>query len=108
MGRRRAAGWGYESLLPYFMRSERQRGDRSLVTVAPVSSQARHPVAVALAEALATAGHPVTDDLPAGRQEGIAWAGPAIGEHGGRVSPVAAPARFPASTIPAVATDLRR
>jgi choline dehydrogenase len=92
-----APGWGYEDLLPYFMRSERRavgtpgvRGDAGPVEVAPVPEQVRHPVARALAEALVAAGHPVTADLSGARQEGVAWPDLAITASGVRASPYAA------------------
>src|SRR3984957_14544513 len=75
-----AAGWGFADLLPYFKRSERAghggpalRGPGRPVSVAPVPEPGRHPAARALAEALCTLGHPVTDDLSGRRQEGVAW-----------------------------------
>jgi len=75
-----AAGWGFADLLPYFKRSEQAshgdpalRGTSGPVSVAPVPEPGRHPAARALAEALCTLGHPVTDDLSGRRQEGVAW-----------------------------------
>jgi choline dehydrogenase len=58
--------------------------------VSPVPEQARHPVARALAEALAAAGQPVTADLSGSWQEGVCWADLAISASGRRVSPVTA------------------
>lgn len=80
-----AAGWGYADLLPYFRRSEQAagrdpelRGTAGPIRVAPVPSGRRHPVARALAGALAQTGCPVTDDLSGAAQEGVAWADLAI------------------------------
>ncbi len=92
-----APGWGYADLLPHFRRSERRsggmpgvRGDAGPVEVAPVPGPARHPVARALAEALITAGHPVTADLSGTWQEGVAWADLAISAAGRRSGPATA------------------
>lgn len=81
----RAAGWGFAGLLPYFQRSEQAggrdpalRGTAGPVRVAPAAGTGRHPVARAFAEALRSAGCPVTDDLSGHVQEGVAWADLAI------------------------------
>jgi choline dehydrogenase len=86
-----AAGWGFADLLPCFRRSEQAdgrdpalRGTSGPVRVGPAT--APHPVARAFVQALAAAGHPVTDDLSGARQEGVAWADLAI-HAGERVSP---------------------
>jgi choline dehydrogenase len=75
-----AAGWGFADLLPFFQRSERAagrdpalRGTAGPVPVAPVPEADRHPVALAFAEALRSAGCPATDDLSGPVQEGAAW-----------------------------------
>jgi choline dehydrogenase-like flavoprotein len=88
-----AAGWDYDSLLPYFKRSEDAaggdpalRGTGGPVRVAPVPDTGRHPVARALAEALCALGCPVTADLSGRQQEGVAWPDLAIAD-GHRVSP---------------------
>ena len=100
-----APGWGFADLLPCFLRSERAegrdqaqqrmaqitgsarvqarvatalRGTDGPVRVAPAAPAARHPVAMALAQALADAGWPVTDDLSGQHQEGLAWVDLAI------------------------------
>jgi choline dehydrogenase len=93
-----AAGWDYESLLPYFRRSERRarssspgtRGDAGPVEVGPVPPQSRHPVARALADALAAGGYPVTADLSGACQEGVGWADLAITASGRRAGPFTA------------------
>jgi len=92
-----APGWDYESLLPYFNRTERRRagadsgprGQAGPVEVGPVPPQDRHPVALALADALAAAGYPLTDDL-SGSWMGVAWADLAITASGHRSSPFTA------------------
>jgi len=88
-----AAGWGYDSLLPYFKRSEHApghdpalRGTGGPVRVAPVPETSRHPAARALAEALCALGIPVSSDLSGKHQEGVAWPDLAI-DDGRRVSP---------------------
>ena len=92
-----ADGWGFDGLLPYFLRSEDAgngrdpalRGTGGPVRVAPVPQASRHPVASAFAEALCAAGYPATDDLSGRLQEGVAWPDLAIHD-GRRVSPVGA------------------
>ncbi len=88
-----ADGWGYDSLLPYFKRSEHApgrdpalRGTSGPIRVAPVPETSRHPAARALAEALCALGIPVSSDLSGKHQEGVAWPDLAIDE-GRRVSP---------------------
>ena len=88
-----ATGWGYDSLLPYFKRSEHTegrdpalRGTGGPVRVAPVPETSRHPAARALAEALRALGFPMTSDLSGRHQEGVAWPDLAI-DGGKRVSP---------------------
>jgi choline dehydrogenase len=100
-----ADGWSYASLLPYFMRTERRswgcpgvRGDDGPVEVGPVPEPARHPVARALADALRSAGRPVTADLSGTYQEGVAWADLAITASGRRAS------SFTAYLAPVMAT----
>jgi choline dehydrogenase len=80
-----APGWAFPDLLPYFRRSENARchdpalrGTRGPVRVAPVPEPERHPVAMAFAQALRSAGCPVTDDLSGACQEGVAWVDLAI------------------------------
>src|SRR6201999_2132068 len=85
-----APGWGYRDLLPYFRRSEQadgrdpaRRGTDGPIRVGPATQ--RHPVAQALATALAATGCPVTDDLSGTAPEGAAWVDLAIAD-GERVS----------------------
>ena len=61
------------------------RGTDGPIRVAPAAA-GRHPVARAFAEALATEGAPVTDDLSGRVQQGVAWPDLAIAD-GERVSP---------------------
>ena len=92
-----APGWDYESLLPYFNRAERRRagasgagrGETGPVSVGPVPPQDRHPVALALADALAAAGYPQADDL-SGTWMGVGWADLAITASGRRSGPFTA------------------
>jgi choline dehydrogenase len=88
-----ATGWGYDSLLPYFKRSEHApghdpvlRGTGGPIRVAPVPETSRHPAARAFAEALCALGIPVSSDLSGKHQEGVGWPDLAIDE-GHRVSP---------------------
>jgi choline dehydrogenase len=87
-----ATGWGFADLLPSFRRSERAlgrdpvlRGTEGPVIVAPVPEPERNPVASAFAQALASTGCPVSDDLSGKDQEGLAWVDLAIAD-GQRVS----------------------
>jgi choline dehydrogenase len=83
-----ADGWDYNSLLPFFRRSENAgdgrdpalRGTDGPVRVAPVPEPSRHPAARAFAEALCTLGYPVTGDLSGRQQEGVAWPDLAIAD----------------------------
>jgi choline dehydrogenase len=92
-----AAGWDYDSLLPYFNRTERRRtgsragarGDTGPVEVGPVPPGGRHPVARALVKALAARGYPVTDDL-SGTWAGVGFADLAITASCERASPFTA------------------
>jgi choline dehydrogenase len=77
---RGAPGWGHDSLLPYFKRSEDAagrdpalRGAGGPVRVAPVPETSRHPAARALAEALCAFGIPASGDLSGNQQEGVGW-----------------------------------
>jgi choline dehydrogenase len=86
-------GWRHADLLPYFRRSENAggrgpalRGTSGPVRVAPVPESQRHPFARAFADALASMGCPVTEDLSGRRQEGVCWPDLAIAA-GQRISP---------------------
>jgi choline dehydrogenase len=86
-----ATGWAFDDLLPYFKRSERAEGHDPAVrgTEGPIrvaqAATGRHRVAEAFASALAADGYPVSDDLSASKQEGVAWIDLAIAD-GERVS----------------------
>jgi choline dehydrogenase len=74
-----AEGWGYDSLLPYFKRSEdRPGGDPAYRGIGgPMrigTTQDVHPIATALIEAAAVEGYPVIDDANASSNEGAVWA----------------------------------
>ncbi len=71
-------GWGYEDLLPYFIRSEdNERGSSELhgaggpLTVS--EGRSRHPLVAAWIEAAQQAGHPANDDFNGAEQEGVGW-----------------------------------
>jgi choline dehydrogenase len=73
-----ATGWGFDDLLPYFLRSEHAtgrdpavRGDRGPLTVG--SASPGHPVAAAGLEAAAQAGYPRAADISGGLEEGFGW-----------------------------------
>ena len=70
------AGWDFESVLPYFRKSEtfegganRYRGDRGPLSVSHLRS--RHPLSEAFLEACVRAGLPRLDDYNAPPREGI-------------------------------------
>jgi choline dehydrogenase len=74
-----AEGWGYDSLLPYFRRSEdKPGGDPAFRGVGgPMrirTTEDVHPIATALIDAAASLGHPVIDDANAASNEGAVWA----------------------------------
>jgi choline dehydrogenase len=75
---RGAKGWGFDDLLPFFMRSERTegrdpalRGQHGPLTPAPAAQG--HPVAQAGLEAAAQAGHPIAADISSGAEQGFGW-----------------------------------
>jgi choline dehydrogenase len=75
---RGAKGWGFDDLLPFFMRSERTEGrDPALrgrdgpLTPAPAANG--HPIAQAGLQAVAQAGHPIAADISAGTEQGFGW-----------------------------------
>ncbi|MFJ4466957.1 GMC family oxidoreductase [Streptomyces sp. NPDC089424] len=83
-----APGWGYDDLLPYFMRSENVtgvvgrdpavRGTDGPLRVGP--AQRRHPVAEAFLRSALAAGHREVQDLTAGLDEGFGWGDLSIAE----------------------------
>src|SRR6476661_2265226 len=69
-------GWGYDDLLPYFIRAEdNERGASEFHGVGgplPVSdSRSRNPISVAFAAAGVEAGHPANDDFNGAQQDGF-------------------------------------
>jgi choline dehydrogenase len=75
---RGAKGWGFEDLLPFFMRSEQTegrdpalRGQRGPLRPAPAAQG--HPVAEAGLRAAVQAGHPAAADVSAGNKQGFGW-----------------------------------
>ena len=71
-----AAGWDFDSLLPYFKRSETAagrsgdwRGKQGPITVAPAAEP--NPVTVSLLEAAVEAGHGRAADISSGLDEGV-------------------------------------
>jgi choline dehydrogenase len=75
-----ATGWGYQDLLPYFMRSERAagrdprvRGMEGPMQVAPLPLFPESALAEDLLGAVRDAGIPVTDDLSGVAQDGAGW-----------------------------------
>src|SRR5919108_201247 len=73
-----ATGWDYESVLPYFKRSEHAEGrdpaDRGMggpLRVAP--ARERHPLSQALFDAALEAGIPATEDGNGAEPEGVCW-----------------------------------
>jgi choline dehydrogenase len=70
--------WGFDDLLPYFRRVERnERGaDEWHGADGPLSvsdARARNPLAEAFLESAAATGHPRIDDFNAGEQDGVGW-----------------------------------
>jgi choline dehydrogenase len=72
------AGWGYEDVLPYFIRSEdNERGESHYhgaggpLTVS--DGRSKHPLAAACIEAAVEAGIAPTDDHNAASQDGVGW-----------------------------------
>lgn len=73
-----ATGWAYDSVLPYFQRSEHAegrdpayRGIGGPLHVAPAHN--RHPLSQALFDAALEAGIPETEDGNAKQPEGVGW-----------------------------------
>ncbi|KUF20210.1 GMC family oxidoreductase [Streptomyces silvensis] len=71
-------GWGFDDLLPYFMRMESVpsgrngglRGDSGPLRPSPAAAADVNPLSLAFVAAAAAAGHPLTDDFNGHRQEG--------------------------------------
>jgi choline dehydrogenase len=75
-----ATGWGYQDLLPYFMRSEhaggrdpRVRGVGGPMQVAPLPLTSESALAEDLLSAVRDARIPITDDLNGIAQDGAGW-----------------------------------
>jgi choline dehydrogenase len=73
-----ATGWGYDDVLPYFIKAEDQaRGANAFHGVGgplKVSDQSEpHPLCDAFIDAAAQAGHPVNPDFNAAEQEGAGY-----------------------------------
>jgi choline dehydrogenase len=73
-----AAGWNYQTMLPFLKRSENApgrdpayRGTDGPMRVAP--SEDVHPLFDALLDAAVEAGHPYLDDLNGAGGEGVGW-----------------------------------
>ena len=73
-----ATGWDYDSVLPYFKRSEHAEGRDSAyrgvggpLRVAPARN--RHPLSQALYDAALEAGVPATEDGNGEQPEGVCW-----------------------------------
>lgn len=71
-----ATGWGYDDVLPYFLRSEdNERGANEFhaaggpLTVS--DSRSDHLLSRTFVEAAVAAGHPANDDFNAGTQDGV-------------------------------------
>ncbi|QDQ16303.1 glucose-methanol-choline oxidoreductase [Streptomyces spectabilis] len=74
------AGWGFDDLLPHFMRMESvpggdraYRGDTGPLRVAPARPEDANPLSAAFVEAAVAAGHARTDDFNGAAQEGVGW-----------------------------------
>lgn len=73
-----AKGWGFDDLLPYFMRSEHVEGRDPLLRgrygpLLPGPAAHPHPIARAGIEAAAQVGHPPATDISAGVDVGFGW-----------------------------------
>ncbi|HSD78824.1 MAG TPA: GMC family oxidoreductase N-terminal domain-containing protein, partial [Solirubrobacteraceae bacterium] len=72
------AGWGYDDLLPYFLRAEDnvRGGGEHHATGGPLrvsDSTARTGLSQAFLDAAAARGLPASEDFNAGRQDGFGW-----------------------------------
>jgi choline dehydrogenase len=73
-----ATGWGWEDVLPYFLRAEdNERGPGRLHgaggPLAVSDGRSKHPLSLAFLEAAVQAGHPRNDDFNGERQDGVGW-----------------------------------
>jgi choline dehydrogenase len=72
------AGWGWDELLPYFLRAEdQQRGESAFhATGGPLRVEDQrwvHPLSRAWLESAMAAGLPGNDDFNGARQDGVGW-----------------------------------
>jgi choline dehydrogenase len=70
--------WSYDSVLPYFVRSETVPGGDGIVRgrrgpLRPAPSIAPNPLSQVFVDAAAEVGHPVTADFNGEDQEGVGW-----------------------------------
>lgn len=77
---RGCTGWGYESVLPYFRRTEtvrgrdpRYRGIDGPMSPAPVADMDANPLSQVFLDGAAAAGVPLTDDFNGACPEGAGW-----------------------------------
>jgi choline dehydrogenase len=73
-----ATGWGWDDVLPYFLRAENnERGASELHGAGgPLEvseSRSKHPLMTAYVEAARQAGHPPNDDFNGERQDGVGF-----------------------------------
>jgi choline dehydrogenase len=73
-----AKGWGFDDLLPFFMRSEDTDGRDPALRgqdgpLKPAPAAQGHPIAQAGLQAAAQAGHPIATDLSSGAEQGFGW-----------------------------------
>jgi choline dehydrogenase len=76
--RRGAKGWGFDDLLPFFMRSEHTEGRDPALRgqdgpLRPAPAAQGHPLAQAGLQAAAQAGHPMATDISSGVEQGFGW-----------------------------------
>jgi choline dehydrogenase len=76
--RRGAKGWGFDDLLPFFMRSEHTEGRDPALRgrggpLKPAPAAQGHPLAQAGLQAAAQAGHPIVTDISSGAEQGFGW-----------------------------------
>ena len=75
---RGAKGWGFDDLLPFFMRSEDTEGRDPALRgrggpLRPAPAAPGHPVAEAGLAAAAQAGYPIAADVNSGAEQGFGW-----------------------------------
>jgi choline dehydrogenase len=105
-----AVGWGYDDLLPYFLRAEdNERGASELHgTGGPLTvceSRSRNPIARAFLEAAVQAGHPLNDDFNGPTQDGFGFY--ELTQRGGRRCSTAVAYLHPALSRPNLHVETR-